>query len=98
MNGQATGITRSRERRPEWFKRDFILGYFGKKQVPAMKRYHDFVSALIDQEYKSPLLDITNPVILGSKEFITEIKDRFMGLKLYYRERESQKWIKLYTC
>ena len=64
---------------PEWLERSFILGYFDKKQVPAMKRYHDFVSVLIDQEYNNPLADITHSVILGGKEFVAEIKERFMG-------------------
>ncbi len=64
---------------PEWLERNFILGYFEKKQATAMKRYHDFVSVLVDQEYKNPLADIANPVILGSKEFVAEIKERFMG-------------------
>jgi len=64
---------------PEWLERNFILGYFDKRQAQAMKRYHDFVSVLIDQEYKNPLADIANPVILGSKEFVAEIKERFMG-------------------
>jgi len=68
-----------RRKAPEWLERNFILGYFDKKLVPAMKRYHDFVSVLIDQEYKNPLADIANSVILGSKEFVTEIKERFMG-------------------
>jgi len=64
---------------PEWLERNFILGYFDRRQAPAMKRYHNFVNVLIGQEYKNPLADIANPVILGSKEFLAEIKERFMG-------------------
>jgi len=37
------------------------------------------ICILIDQEYKNPLADIANPVILGNKEFVVEIKERFMG-------------------
>jgi hypothetical protein len=64
---------------PEWLERNFILGYFDKRQARAMKRYHDFVRVLIGQEHKNPLADIANPVILGSKEFVAEIKERFVG-------------------
>lgn len=69
----------AKRKAPGWLKRNFILGYFDKKQVQAMKQYHDFVTVLINQEYKDPLTDIANSVILGSKEFVAEIKERFMG-------------------
>lgn len=39
---------------PEWLKRDFILGFFGKKLTNAQKGYRDFVSKLIGQEYETP--------------------------------------------
>jgi REP element-mobilizing transposase RayT len=64
---------------PEWLERNFILGYFSKKLLRAMKLYCEFVDSSIDHEYKNPLADISNSVILGSKEFIAEIKDRFLG-------------------
>jgi REP element-mobilizing transposase RayT len=63
---------------PGWLERYFILGYFDNRLVSAMKRYHNFVSAVIDQEYKSPLAELSNPVILGSEEFVVEIKERFL--------------------
>ena len=64
---------------PEWLERNFILGYFSKKLLRAMKLYCEFVDSSIGHEYKNPLSDISNSVILGSKEFIAEIKDRFLG-------------------
>ena len=44
-----------RQRSAKWLYRDFILGCFGKKVSIAQKRYQEFVNALTDQEYNSPL-------------------------------------------
>lgn len=61
---------------PEWLKRDFILSYFGREPKTARKRYRNFVH--IDQEYKSPLAELSHSVILGGEEFIAEIETRFL--------------------
>ncbi len=67
-----------KKKAPKWLERHFILDYFDKKLASAMKRYHDFVSAVIDQKYKNPLAELSNPVILGSETFVVEIKERFL--------------------
>ena len=66
---------------PQWLFREFILGYFGKKLSVAQKKYKEFVHLLLEQEYESPLVDVAYSVILGSKDFIIEIKDKFLGKK-----------------
>ena len=71
---------------PEWLCRKFILGYFEKRIDRAMKRYRDFVYKMIGQEYKNPLNDIDNPVILGSQEFIRKVKEQFLGKQPWDRE------------
>ena len=46
-----------------------------------MKRYQDFVTAVtavINQEYKNPLAELSHSVILGSAEFVAEIKEQFL--------------------
>lgn len=65
---------------PEWFVMDFILGYFGNKVSEAQKNYHKFVTAIFGQEqdYKSPLDDRPNSTILGSIDFIKEIRDKYL--------------------
>ncbi|MFH1490162.1 MAG: hypothetical protein ABII06_14760, partial [Pseudomonadota bacterium] len=40
-----------------------------------------FVSAFIDQEYKNPLAELSHSVILGSGEFVAEIKEQFFRAK-----------------
>ena len=57
---------------------DFILGYFGNKVSEAQKNYHKFVTAIPGQEYKSPVDDRTNSAILGSVNFIEDIKDKYL--------------------
>ncbi len=71
---------------PSWLQRDFILGYFATKRISAMRKYRNFVHKLISQDYKSPLDGIRHSVILGSSEFINEIKERFLRDRRIDRE------------
>ena len=43
-----------------------------------MKKYRDFVYKLMEKEYESPLAKLPHSVILGSSQFVAEIKDRFI--------------------
>jgi hypothetical protein len=71
-----------REKGPEWLKMDFILGIFGNKISDSKRNYKKFVEIMIDQEYESPLKDVVSSTLLGTKEFISNIKDRYLtGLK-----------------
>jgi REP-associated tyrosine transposase len=66
---------------PEWLYRDFILGYFGDKVSIAQKRYRNFVSAKVNEKYDSPLDEVVSSTLLGSPDFITFIKDKFLSGK-----------------
>jgi len=66
---------------PEWLKGNLILGYFGKKRKSACKRYREFVYSVIDEEYKSPLTELTESIFLGGDAFISEIKAKYLGDK-----------------
>ncbi|MEA3416292.1 MAG: hypothetical protein U9R02_09085 [Thermodesulfobacteriota bacterium] len=63
---------------PEWLYRDFILGYFGKKVSIAQKEYHKFVTAIVNKKYDNPLDEVVSSTLLGSPDFITFIKDKFL--------------------
>ncbi len=71
---------------PSWLQRDFILCYFDTRRISAMKKYRNFIHKLISQDYKSPLDGIQHSFILGSREFINEIKDKFLRDKRIDRE------------
>ncbi len=66
---------------PKWLIADFILGYFGGKTTIAQKRYSEFVNALVDKEYDSPLKDTVASTILGGIDFINEIKNKYLSGK-----------------
>ena len=47
----------------------------------ATKRYPDFVRSGMDRGYKNPLAELSHSPIVGSREFVAEIKDRFLRKK-----------------
>jgi hypothetical protein len=79
------------ERAPQWLRIDFILGYFGKKLSDCQKRYKNFVSALINEEYESPLKDVVSSTILGSEEFIGFIKEKYLSVEKADKELPALK-------
>ncbi len=60
---------------------DYVIDYFGKKATAAQKKYSDFVNALIDKEYDSPLKETVASTILGGIEFVNKIKDKYLSGK-----------------
>ncbi|MDY6974578.1 MAG: hypothetical protein SV775_20050, partial [Thermodesulfobacteriota bacterium] len=58
--------------------RDFILSYFGEKTSTAMRVYRDFVRSVMGGHCDNPLAGPSHPVILGSEEFVAEIKEKFL--------------------
>ena len=64
---------------PEWLSRDFILGYFNKNISAAQKRYHGFVSELVNRKYDSPLHETIGSTLLGSSDFIALIKEKYLA-------------------
>ena len=74
---------------PKWLKRNFILGYFDGKPAAAMKQYKDFVCSLLEKEYESPLAHLPHSMILGSSQFVAEIKERFITGKHPERDLPS---------
>ncbi len=63
---------------PAWLHRDFILGYFGENRIVAQKKYKDFVKALAGKAYESPMEAVVGATVLGSDEFISNIKEEFL--------------------
>jgi putative transposase len=70
-----------KKQRPRWLTVDYVLDYFGKKTTAAQKKYSDFVNALIDKEYDSPLKETVASTILGGIEFVNKIKDKYLSGK-----------------
>ena len=74
---------------PEWLKRDFILGYFDKKESLAQKKYEQFVKIMIGKSYESPLKDVTASTLLGDKVFVIEIIEKYLDRKKQDRNLPS---------
>ncbi|MBI1921545.1 MAG: transposase [Geobacter sp.] len=71
---------------PEWLKREFILGSFGKRNADAMKKYRTFVEDLLGKEYESPLKETFGTAILGSVGFIETITATHLTTKEVERD------------
>jgi len=65
------------EEKPGWLTTDLILGYFSDQYSVAQQKYKSFVESLIGKLYRSPLSDALRSTILGTLDFVNEIKDRF---------------------
>lgn len=63
---------------PEWLHREFILGYFGEDRLAAMQSYQRFLDSVDGAELISPLKERLHSVILGSQEFIDDIKKQIL--------------------
>lgn len=64
---------------PEWLHRDFILGYFGNSVSEAQKKYRAFVTAALNKTHENPLNGVIGSTLLGSAEFVTFIKEKFLS-------------------
>lgn len=62
----------------EWLKTDFILSYFGTG-VGAGARYRSFVEDRLSKTYESPLQKAKGAAILGTEEFVEEIRVKHIG-------------------
>jgi putative transposase len=74
---------------PDWLKTDFILGYFGKNNVDACKKYRVFVEELIGTEYDSPLIATIGTAVLGSTEFVESVMETHIGKREQSRDLPS---------
>ena len=70
----------------DWLQRGFILGYFGSNNSVSMRRYRDFIQAGMEVGCDDPLAELKHSVILGSGEFVAEIRDRFLKHKVLDRD------------
>lgn len=64
---------------PDWLRRQFIFGCFAKRQATAMKKYRVFIESAMGADYQTPLSERLHAVILGSQDFVDEIKSNFLG-------------------
>lgn len=78
-----------RKKAPVWLHRNFILSYFDTKLTSAMKMYRRFVFSSANREDEGRVARVSHSVILGSEEFVDEIKNKFLRDKRPDRELPS---------
>jgi putative transposase len=71
---------------PKWLMTEIILGYFAETPSLARKKYYCFVLERVDSEHANPLEDVFASSILGSKEFIARIKEKYLDGKARDRD------------
>lgn len=62
----------------EWLKTSFLLGYFDHRSAMARREYKEFVHLLVGKNYESPLGNLSYRFMLGSEEFVSEIKNKYL--------------------
>lgn len=76
---------------PKWLDVDFILGYFSKRKSVAKRKYSEFVDKLINDENYNPLENVVASTLLGSSDFVNQIKDTYLNDKIPDRDLPSLK-------
>jgi len=71
---------------PRWLSIALILSYFGSDLRLARNRYADYVAEAIGRTIKDPLREVGPSLILGSEDFIAQIKKTFLSDKAEQRE------------
>jgi REP element-mobilizing transposase RayT len=87
-----------RTARPEkWLETAFVLDLFGKYPEEARRAYVEFMLLEIGIEAPASINDSVRTGILGSAEFVTRIKNEYLGGKLNKPDREKPQLRKLRT-
>ncbi|MCI0468583.1 MAG: transposase, partial [Nitrospirae bacterium] len=81
-----------REKKNKWLESDWILGQYSKDEARARKQYKAFVEEGLTLK-GNPFKELKGGVILGSEDFIDEIKKR-VKLKRHREIPESRRLIK----
>ncbi|MFQ5965177.1 MAG: transposase [Candidatus Scalinduaceae bacterium] len=82
------------EKKPEFLKIDFILGYFGNKGDKTRKDFKKFVEEGLSREISNPSKEVAVGLILGSHSFVQLIKDEYLDYKKKSRDLPSLRELK----
>ncbi len=64
---------------PEWLVSGFVLGLFDHNKKNARKTYRAFVNAIANQKYESPLKEVFASTILGTLDFVKDVKGKYLA-------------------
>ena len=71
-----------------------ILGYFGKEGPESRRNYKSYVNEKVAGGYFSPLMEVVASTILGSEDFVREIREKMLDDRSPDRELPALREIK----
>ena len=73
-------------REPAWLTTGFILDYFGAGDTESRQNYRRYVNEKSTEEYTSPLIEVVGSTILGSDDFVREIREKELSRRTADRD------------
>ena len=71
---------------PSWLSTSLVLGYFGTEVEDRRRNYRDYLYDAIGKESRDPLSDSVASTILGSDDFVRDIREKYLDGKENDRE------------
>ena len=71
---------------PSWLSTSLVLGYFGTEDEDRRRNYRDYLYDAIGKESRDPLSDSVASTILGSDDFVRDIREKYLDGKENDRE------------
>ena len=71
---------------PSWLSTGLVLGYFGTEVEDRRRNYRDYLYDAIGKESRDPLSDSVASTILGSDDFVRDIREKYLDGKENDRE------------
>ncbi len=63
---------------PSWLSTSLVLGYFGTEDEDRRGNYRDYLYDAIGKESRDPLADSVASTILGTDDFVREIREKYL--------------------
>ena len=76
---------------PSWLSTGFVLGYFGTEQGEQRRSYRTYVMEAVGKKCPDPLAGSIASTILGSENFVREIREKYLDGKGKDRELPALK-------
>ena len=69
---------------PSWLSTGFVLGYFGTEPGEQRINYRTYIMEAVGKKCPDPLAGSIASTILGSEDFVREIRDKYLELSLIH--------------
>lgn len=83
-----------KRQKPEWLETETVLSYFGKEKKEAVTNYKSYVEKVNVETVEDPNKNLLGGFILGGKDFVNWVKDKFLSTKNDEKEISQLKKLK----